>query len=82
MLLLLDNRNDKHYVGETLADLLANSDAVRFDLQARRAVINGKLDTVSIGRDYTDEELARELRQRAQYVLQNRYGWTLFTSKD
>lgn len=82
MLLLLDNRNDKHYVGETLADLLANSDAVRFDLQARRAVINGKLDTVSIGRDYTDEELARELRQRALYVLQNRYGWTLFTSKD
>jgi hypothetical protein len=80
-LILLDTRNDKHFVGSTLTDVVLSSGAVTFDLSARRAVIYGQLDTVSFSRAFTDKELVHELACRALTVLK-RYDFQLFKNID
>jgi hypothetical protein len=77
LLILLDTRNDKHFVGGTLTDVVLTSGAVTFDLSARRAVIYGQPDTVSFSNDYAHDELIREMALRALTVLK-RYDFQLF----
>lgn len=80
-LILLDTRNDRHFVGGSVADVVLTTGAITFDLSARRVVIYGEPDTVSFSSDYTRDELLRELAGRALTVLK-RYGFQLFRNTD
>lgn len=81
-LLLLDHRNDRHYTGETTVDLLRASGLISIDLDARRAVILGKPDTVTFSTEYTQDDMVREACRRALQVLCSNHGFTLFRSED
>lgn len=80
MLLLLDTRNDKHYTGTTVTDVVQSTGVVTVDFDARRAVIKGKPDTVSFSTDYSHIELVREVHARALQVLCCHHDWALFRS--
>lgn len=77
-LLLLDTRNDRHYVSDRVADLVTQTGQVWFNLSERRAVIKGSPDGVRIGLDYSEEEMVRELATRALHVLLCDHGFILY----
>lgn len=79
-ILLLDTRNDKHYVSTRTADLILSTGRVVFDLTGRRIEIDGRPDGVTIGHDYDHRELIRELAARALRVLCRDYGFVLYRS--
>lgn len=81
-LLLLDTRNDRHYTGENTSDLILNTGRVTIDLNSRRAVIDGKPDTVSYSSEYTSDELLVEACRRALQVLTRDYGFVLYSRHD
>jgi hypothetical protein len=81
MLLFLDTRNDRHYVGPTTVDLVLATGRVLIDTKARCALIDGQPDGVSFADHYTYEELVREIAIRAAHVLVRDYGFQLFHSR-
>lgn len=65
--------------GDTLRDVVfqvASIDRVR-----RCAVVDGAYDTVTIGPDYSDDELTGEVAQRALVMLERR-GWSFYVLYD
>lgn len=81
MLLLLDTRNDKHYVGPTTFDLVMATGRVVIDTTARRAFIDGQPDSVGFTDQYTHEELIREIAIQACHVLIRNHGFQLFHAR-
>lgn len=80
MLLLLDTRNDKHYTGTTVTDVVQSTGVVTIDFDARRAIIKGKPDTVSFSPDYDHIDFVRQVHARALQVLCSHYDWALYRS--
>lgn len=81
-LLLINERSGKVSRGETRAELLLNTGIVQFDMDGRRALIKGVPDTVSFSRDFTDEEMLKEMGKRVLEVLTRDYSFTLYTIKE
>lgn len=77
-ILLLDTRLDKHYLGETVAEVVAATGRVKINVDLRRVEIDGQQDTVSFGRDYSYDELIREAYSRGLQLLRRR-GFAVFT---
>lgn len=79
-LLLLDTRNDKHYVSTSTIDLVLSTGRVVFNIAGRRIEVDGRADGVTIGHDYDHRELIRELAARALRVLCRDHGFVLYRS--
>ena len=82
MLLLLDTRNDTHYTGATIVELVDSIPAgiACMDIFARRAFIYLKPDSVSFSAEYTQGELVGEIARRTVQVLCRDHGWQIFRS--
>lgn len=80
-LILLDTRNDRHFTGGSLVDVVLSTHAVCFDFSARRVIVYGEPDTVSFSEEYSHVELTREFASRALKVLK-RYDFQLFRNVD
>lgn len=79
-ILLLDTRLDRHYMGETVAEVVAATGRVKINLNLRRVEIDGQQDTVSFGRNYSYDELIREANSRALELLRRR-GFAVFIER-
>ena len=77
-ILLLDTRLDKHYLGETVAEVVSATGRVKINFDLRRVEIDGQQDGVSFAHDWSRDEFIREACSRALQLLRRR-GFAVFT---
>jgi len=82
MLLLLDTRNDKHYTGDTKAELLLQTGMARIDLSQRKVFIKGVDNPLQYSDEYTQGELIQEGNRDALNFLCRNCGYVIFKSVD
>jgi hypothetical protein len=80
-LLLFHPTFEKTVVGCSRLELVQGA-GVLIDTKARCAIIYGEQDTVTIGGDFSDEELCDVIAERALSALVRNYGWFLYRRDD
>lgn len=76
-LALINSNADKIYLGSTQAELVNEIPGWTFNQDKRCLVMDCVDDTVSFSKEFTHEELQRELVQRLLKMMKNR-GWELY----
>lgn len=76
-LALINSSADKIYLGSSHSELVNEIPSWTFNEDKRCLVLDGVTDTVSFSKDFTHEELRRELIQRLLKMMKNR-GWELY----
>lgn len=77
-ILLLDTRLDRHYLGETVIEVVAATGRVKINFVLRCVEIDGQQDGVSFGHDYSHDQFIHEAYSRALQLLRRR-GFAVFT---
>lgn len=76
-MLLLDTLNDKHYIGYTLTQLLGETGMVTYAVDKRQVWV-GKHLAQTFTEDWTDLEMASEMRPSALRFFRNQLNWKFF----
>jgi hypothetical protein len=76
--LLLDTRNDKHYTGDTYAELIAHTPLVSLDIPGRCFRIQGVAHPFQYSNEYTADELVKEMSRDAVNFLCRNAGFVLY----
>lgn len=65
-------------LGDNPLDLVTQIPEIVIDVVNRKAIINGKPDTVSFSSQYTDEELPHAIAKRILQLYLRMQGWALY----